>query len=82
MPARILIVDDLDINQKLMRARLEYAYYTPLSASSGAEALEILSRETVDLVLLDVMMPGMDGYETCRRIKSGMLTHDVPVVLL
>lgn len=82
MPARILIVDDLDVNQKLMRARLEHAYYTPLSAGSGAEALEILSRETVDLVLLDVMMPGLDGYETCRRIKAGHLTHDIPVVLL
>lgn len=82
MPARILIVDDLDINRRLMQVRLEHAYYASIAAESGLQALDILSRESVDLVLLDVMMPGIDGYETCRRIKAGASTHDIPVVLL
>ena len=82
MTARVLVVDDILANVKLLEARLQAEYFEVLSAHSGAEALEILARETVDVVLLDVMMPGMDGFETCRRIKANVNTHHIPVVMV
>ena len=82
MTARVLVVDDILANVKLLEARLQAEYFEVLSAHSGTEALEILSRERVDVVLLDVMMPGMDGFEACRRIKSNVATHHIPVVMV
>ncbi|MCQ8782501.1 PleD family two-component system response regulator [Mangrovibrevibacter kandeliae] len=82
MSARILIVDDLEINVKLMAARLAAEYFDVLTAASGPEALQICLREPLDLVLLDVMMPDMDGYEVCRRLKGDPRTAHLPVVLL
>ncbi|HEX9881513.1 MAG TPA: PleD family two-component system response regulator [Hyphomicrobium sp.] len=82
MTARVLVVDDIPANVKLLEARLSAEYFDVLTASGGAEALEICERERVDVVLLDVMMPEMDGYETCRRIKANPKTHHVPVVLV
>ena len=64
MTARVLVVDDISANVKLLEARLSAEYFDVLVAYSGKEALEVLSRERVDVVLLDVMMPGMDGFET------------------
>jgi two-component system cell cycle response regulator len=82
MTARVLVVDDIPANVKLLEARLAAEYFDVLTASSGPEALEICERERVDVVLLDVMMPEMDGFETCRRIKANPRTHHVPVVLV
>src|SRR5690606_959066 len=82
MTARILVVDDVPANVKLLEARLLAEYFEVLTASNGLEALEICQGGNVDVVLLDVMMPGMDGFEVCRRIKSDMATHHIPVVMV
>jgi two-component system cell cycle response regulator len=82
MTARVLVVDDIAANVKLLQARLEAEYFEVATASSGAEALEICGRERVDVVLLDVMMPHMDGFEVCRRLKSSPRTHHVPVIIV
>jgi two-component system, cell cycle response regulator len=82
MTARVLVVDDILANVKLLEARLQAEYFEVLTAFSGAEALEICARERVDVVLLDVMMPGMDGFEVCRRLKSEPTSQDVPVVMV
>lgn len=82
MTARVLVVDDILANLKLLEARLQAEYFEVLTASSGQQALDILARESVDVVLLDVMMPGMDGFETCRRIKGSHTTHHIPVVMV
>jgi two-component system cell cycle response regulator len=82
MTARVLVVDDILANVKLLEARLQAEYFEVLTANSGKQALDILERESVDVVLLDVMMPGMDGFETCRRIKASQKTHHIPVVMV
>ena len=82
MTARVLVVDDILANVKLLEARLQAEYFEVLTASSGQAALDICARERVDVVLLDVMMPGMDGFETCRRIKSAPATSHVPVIMV
>ena len=82
MTARVLVVDDIIANVKLLGARLTAEYFEVLTASSGQQALEICNTERVDVVLLDVMMPGMDGYETCRRIKANPKTHHLPVIMV
>ena len=82
MTARVLVVDDIIANVKLLGARLTAEYFEVLSASSGQQALDICARERVDVVLLDVMMPGMDGFETCRRIKKNPKTHHLPVIMV
>jgi two-component system cell cycle response regulator len=82
MTARVLVVDDIPANVKLLEARLSAEYFDVLTACSGAEALDICARERVDVVLLDVMMPGMDGFEVCRRLKSSPITQHVPVVMV
>jgi two-component system cell cycle response regulator len=82
MTARILIVDDLAPNVKLLEARLSAEYFDVISASSGAEALELCRNDSCDIVLLDVMMPAMDGFEVCRRIKADPATAHLPVVMV
>ena len=82
MTGRVLVVDDILANVKLLEARLSAEYFDVLTAYSGVEALELLQIEHVDVVLLDVMMPGMDGFEVCRRIKSSPRTMHVPVVMV
>jgi two-component system cell cycle response regulator len=82
MTARVLIVDDIPINIKLLETRLMAEYFTVLSANSGPEALEICATQEVDIILLDVMMPEMDGFEVCRRLKSDPHTHHIPVVMV
>lgn len=82
MTARVLVVDDILANVKLLEARLTAEYFEVLSAHSGAEALDIIARERVDVVLLDVMMPGMDGFEVCRRIKASPETAHLPVIMV
>ncbi|MEM6499825.1 MAG: response regulator, partial [Pseudomonadota bacterium] len=70
MTARVLVVDDIPANVKLLEARLSAEYFDVLTAFGGEDALNILARERVDVVLLDVMMPGIDGFEVCRRMKA------------
>ncbi len=82
MSARILIVDDFAPNLALLEARLTAEYFDVISASNGADALDICARGDCDIVLLDVMMPGMDGFEVCRLLKRDPLTHHIPVVLV
>ena len=82
MTARILVVDDVPANVKLMDARLTAEYFEVLTAASGAEALAICERAQCDIVLLDVMMPEMDGFEVCRRLKGNPATHHIPVIIV
>jgi two-component system cell cycle response regulator len=82
MTARILVVDDVPANVKLLEARLSAEYFEVVTASTGPEALEICARAQCDIVLLDVMMPGMDGFEVCRRLKADPKTHHIPVVIV
>ena len=82
MTARVLVVDDLAPNVKLLEARLTSEYFEVLTASSGAEALRVSSESPPDIILLDVMMPGMDGFECCRRLKADARTRHIPVVMV
>jgi two-component system, cell cycle response regulator len=82
MTARVLVVDDIIANVRLLEARLTAEYFEVLTAFSGYEALDVLERERVDVVLLDVMMPGIDGFETARRIKANAKTQHVPVIMV
>jgi two-component system cell cycle response regulator len=82
MTARILVVDDIPANVKLLEARLTAEYFDVTTAMSGAEALSICERAQCDIVLLDVMMPEMDGFEACRRLKANPATHHIPVVMV
>jgi two-component system, cell cycle response regulator len=80
--ARVLVVDDVAANVKLLEARLSAEYFDVVSAMSGSEALAICEKAECDIVLLDVMMPDMDGFEICRRIKANRSTHHIPVVMV
>ncbi len=82
MTARILIVDDVVPNLKLLKARLMAEYFDVVTATNGLEALDICRRGDCDMVLLDVMMPGIDGLEVCRRLKQDQATLHIPVVMV
>jgi two-component system cell cycle response regulator len=82
MTARILIVDDTPVNLKLLESRLTAEYFDCVLAMSGPEALALCGQGRADVVLLDVMMPGMDGFETCRRLKADPATAHIPVVMV
>ncbi|MCF8496026.1 MAG: PleD family two-component system response regulator [Alphaproteobacteria bacterium] len=82
MSARILVVDDILPNVKLLEAKLSSEYYDVITATNGPEALEKIERDKPDLVLLDVMMPGMDGFEVCARIKARPDLAHIPVVMV
>lgn len=79
---KILVVDDQQENVYLLKVLLSSHGYEVLEAQSGQEALDALERESCDLVLLDVMMPEMDGYEVCRRIREGGDKQRIPIILL
>jgi two-component system cell cycle response regulator len=82
MSARILVVDDVEANVRLLEAKLSAEYYDVMAASDGPTALAMAAAERPDIVLLDVMMPGMDGFSVCRRLKDDPETRHLPVVLL
>lgn len=82
MSARILVVDDIAANLRLLEARLNAEYYEVALASSGPEALSRAEEWMPDIILLDVMMPGMDGYEVCRHLKASPATAHIPVVMV
>jgi two-component system, cell cycle response regulator len=82
MTARVLVVDDVPANVKLLEARLSAEYFDVITAVRGQDALAICERAECDLVLLDVMMPDMDGFEVCRRLKGSPATHHIPVVMV
>jgi two-component system, cell cycle response regulator len=82
MSGRVLVVDDLDVNVKLLQAKLSAEYFEVLTACDGRAALAIAAAESPDVILLDVMMPRMDGFEVCRRLKANPRTADLPVVMV
>ncbi len=81
-PALILIVDDVETNLQLLGNILQDHHYDVSFASNGFDAISILDTELPDLILLDVMMPEMDGFEVCRRIKNNKNTKEIPVIFL
>ena len=76
MSARILVVDDVEANVRLLEAKLTLEYYDVLTCGDGASCLRLARDEQPDLILLDVMMPGMDGYAACRALKADPATAD------
>src|ERR1700676_610658 len=82
MTARIIVVHDVPANLKLMEARLSAEYFDVITALTGQDALAVCERAECDIVLLDVMMPDMDGFEVCRRLKANPSTHHLPVVMV
>ncbi|HLO68064.1 MAG TPA: response regulator [Holophaga sp.] len=81
-PAHILIVDDLPKNLQVLALLLDKAGHRVSMAMDGAQALAMVEAEPPDLILLDVMMPGLDGLETCRRLKAKEATREIPVIFL
>ena len=82
MTARVLVVDDILANVKLLEARLNAEYFEVLTARSGEETLALVRSSPVDVVLLDVMMPGMNGFEVCQQIKSAPATAQLPIIMV
>ena len=82
MSARILVVDDVEVNVRLLEAKLSAEYYNVLTAYDGHAALRIAQEERPDVILLDVMMPRLDGFEVCRQLKADERTRDIPVVMV
>lgn len=82
MPGLVLVVDDVPANVKLLEAKLSNEYYDVITAADGFQALEVMREKHPDLVLLDVMMPGMDGFETCEKIKEDETISHTPVVMV
>src|SRR5215510_16002625 len=78
MAARVLVVDDIAANVRLLEAKLAAEYFEVMSANSGQEALDLIEKQTPDIVLLDVMMPELDGFEVCKRIRANPRTRFLP----
>ena len=82
MTARILVVDDVEPNVRLLEAKLTLEYYEVLTAHDGATALQIAADERPDMILLDVMMPGMNGYEVATALKGDPATRSIPIIIM
>ena len=82
MSARILVIDDIEANVRLLEAKLTAEYFDVITASDGEAALAMARSASPDIILLDVMMPGLSGFEVCRRLKDDQATQHIPVVLV
>ncbi|GAB5457505.1 MAG: PleD family two-component system response regulator [Henriciella sp.] len=82
MRGEILVVDDILANRRLMQAKLEASYYSVSLASNGEQAIKMATEQLPEIILLDVMMPGMDGYEVCQILKNNDRTRHIPIVML
>ncbi|HMQ94736.1 MAG TPA: PleD family two-component system response regulator [Amaricoccus sp.] len=82
MSGRVLVVDDVATNRLLLRAKLSSAYYDVVVAENGTQALEMACSEQPDMIMLDVMMPDMDGFEVCAILKAGQETAHIPVIMV
>lgn len=82
MTARILIVDDIAANRKLLEVRLANEYFEPISVNTGQDALDYCAKHPCDIILLDAMMPEMDGFEVCKRLKTNPKTAHIPVIMV
>lgn len=80
--SKVLIVDDEPLNLDVLTRKLAFTGYHIISANSGSEAIETALSESPDIILLDILMPFMDGYETCRKLKSSHQTKDIPVIFM
>src|SRR6267143_1802876 len=78
----ILIVEDVELNRDLLQQELGAAGYRTVSAANGEETLSLVAKARPNLILLDVMMPGLDGYAVCKRLKESDTTRDIPVIFL
>ena len=78
----IIVVDDTIVSLKLLSGILGKAGYSACTADNGELALQIIKSKRPSLILLDVMMPGMDGFEVCRRLKANEKTRDIPVIFI
>ena len=81
-PIKILIVDDQQTNVRLMETLLQAEGYATVAAFNGREALTLAEAEKPDLILLDIMMPDMDGFEAVKRLKTDPLTQNIPVIMI
>ncbi|MBF0516521.1 MAG: response regulator [Nitrospirae bacterium] len=79
---RVLVVDDQPMNVRLLDVQLRAAGFTVFTAYGGPEALDLAGKHIPDLIILDIMMPGMDGYETCRTLKANPKTAEIPVIFI
>ncbi|MBN04457.1 PleD family two-component system response regulator [Ponticaulis sp.] len=82
MSARVLVVDDISANRKLLQAKLSHEYFEVITASNGQEAIDMAREQRPDIILLDVMMPVMDGFEACQILKTDQDTQHIPVVMV
>jgi CheY-like chemotaxis protein len=82
MTARILIIDDTDANVRLLEAKMTTEYYEVLTATDGHSGIALAKSQLPDIILLDVMMPGLSGYEICRHLKEDPDTRHIPVILV
>ncbi len=82
MTAKILVVDDVLSNVKLLKAKLTAEYYTVITACDGQEAIDLVIKEQPDIILLDVMMPKLDGFQVCKVLKNDPLTTHIPIVMV
>jgi len=80
--SKILVVDDIPLNRKLQKTYLESVGYQVILANDGIEALQRIDEERPDLILLDVMMPKMNGFQVCRRLKSLESTRFIPIIMV
>ena len=82
MTARILVVDDIVANVRLLEAKLTAEYFEVVTAMNGLDALDAVQRMKPDIILLDVMMPGIDGIEVCTRLKASPATRHIPIIMV
>ncbi|MSP43236.1 MAG: PleD family two-component system response regulator [Alphaproteobacteria bacterium] len=82
MTARVLVVDDVPANVKLLEAKLSAEYYEVITAVNGQQAIEVAQAEMPDIILLDVMMPVMDGFTACRKLKENVQLRHIPVIMI